>query len=484
MKKLALIIFQIWLGSVAGAQQILWEKKIGGSLFNQEIYKISESIDGNFWAIGADFEYSYLIDNGSFPETFLLKIKPNGDTIFSKRLFQPLGACIFIGHKFGNIHTMVLSVPLVGSVGFNNYPCIIDFDLNGNVITKTNLTDLAKYSARSALRTNDQGLLLSGSFEGGLSLPTKPMAIKINFLNQVEWFHQYDSPITNVAARSQRIERQPNGRYMMSGTMGKRIIGLEIDSLGFQVGGPRLFYETPSNKVLFEGEAQQSFYNSQMVTGYYLDDSSNTVGILARMQNNSQKIWGGETKKTSVHSLIQNRENSMLVGRTGFVNSIERITRDSISLWKLILSIDGPDEIVKYVKGLCFTKPDTGIVYGYFANYFNDEGQQYYFAKVAGVGTPYNPANPSDTTMVSTQPNHIQPPNLPVAYPNPVVDQLSFKNLDAEAELSIYSLRGEKLKSINLPAKGSASLCGLAAGVYLYHLQTEERVYTGKIMKR
>ena len=304
-------------------------------------------------------------------------------------------------------------------------------------------------------------------------------AMKVNFLLEQEWANKYTN-IANAAYRGEHLEPMANGNYLVSGKLGKRIYGMELDSNGTLVN-EKIYYQTPSNRVLNEGKLYQGFGMGFIHHGYYLDGLNNTVGFFGRQDKFGNKIWGGEIPINNVNDFVVNREGTFIVAINGFESSISRFTKDSTLLWKVSLGIGWP---LKFVNGLLFTKPDTGLVFGYYQPLTGNLGQQFWIAKIAGVGTAYDPVYPEDTVTISIQEKIFRPKDAPILYPNPTAERIQFKKLSQKTLLSIYSTKGKKLFEKYILPYEFIDVCPLEPGAYLYHLTMGERVFTGKFLKK
>lgn len=477
----------IWIGLAIGlfpfsgfGQGIAWETHFGLPSSNEEIWAVCEANDGNYFALGQTSNFQVQVGNKFFKETILIKLRENGDTVFVKRLHSPLYSIGYLGFKFGSTFTAVLNIPLNLASGLVYVPKIINFNEDGTVLSSIVLSDQQNYLITSGIRTPDSGLIFGGYFDGGLSLPTNMMALKLNFLNEVEWQHQYSPPVT-LAGHSFGLEPMSNGNVLLAGVLGKRIYSYELDSTGSLIH-QKHHYETPSNNVFIEGAALQAWRKNTMSFGYYSTGSSNYVGYLGRHDSLGNRIWGGESSGIVINNLIVNKENSFLVSKNSNEVSLTRLTLDSIILWKVVLGTVGSGDPIKFVNGLTFTSPDTGIAFGRIKASTGGQGQQFYLAKIGGVGSAFDPTNANDTITSSVE-FYSQPKDSPVLFPNPAHDFIKFSNLPEESIFSVYSSKGEKLfiKAIN-PTEELA-LSDLVTGAYLYHLKVGNKVYTGRLLK-
>lgn len=467
------------------AQQIVWEKKWGFFANDDVVSKIiQEENSSNFLALGKSTKWSQSVGNGFFESLILQKIDENGDTLFLKRLGTvPVIWPVYLGHKFGNIYQAVIQSPLNDNNLPVGYPCILEFTDEGQLLSTQYLTAYPEYRPNTCIKTADGGLILAGYYNGALSAPTNMMAIKVNFLGQVEWGGQYFPPVITRGVAN-RIEPMPNGNFLLSGTMGRRIYGFEIDSTGNPVN-QKTYYETPSNRVFTRGSVAQNWRNTFFSIGDY--DSSTTTfwrrKLVLQLKNASgQKIWGGETVGNAGPFFL-NREHSIVYSNyNGQVNRISRIRADSSVIWHLNLSSNSNE--LKVMNDMIFSQNDTGIAVGSYVDYSNNFGQQFWIAKIAGVGTAYDPSNPQDTVTVSAEERHFRPKDSPVLYPNPATETIRFQKLSQETKVAIYSSQGQKLLEQWILPEQAFDVCTLPVGAYLYHLKMGERVFTGRFWKK
>ena len=464
----------------ANAQNIVWETIRGFNVYDDQIHKIISAENNEFIALGVTNRYWHQVGDNYFGSAVIQKINQNGDTLFMKKLgLVPVTQIAYLGHKYGNVYQAVVQSPVNENNLPVSYPCILEFTNQGEILQTTYLTVYPEYRPTTCFKTQDGGLILGGYFNGALSSPTQMMAIKVNFLNEVEWGGQYYPPVITRGIANQ-IEPMANGNFLLSGPLGKRIYGFEIDSTGAIVS-QKTSYETPSNRVFYNGASYQGFDKSSFNYGYYLDGSNSTVGYFGRSDSLGSNIWGGEISIDNVNHLVVNRENSIIVSRNGYQSSISRLTKDSVEIWKVDLGTGLP---LKFVNGLCFAQPDTGLVYGYYEQQDGNLNKQFWIAKIAGVGTAYDPTHPDDTVTLSAQEKIFRPKDAPILFPNPSTERIQFTKLKQKTQMAIYSTTGVKLMDKTIQPEESFDVCHLPKGAYLYHLKMGERVFTGKFLKK
>jgi hypothetical protein len=218
---------------------------------NEQLFKVCPTQDGNYFAIGTSSKYSQTIGNGTYGGAILIKFNGNGDTLFMRNLNITAYVISFVGHKFNGVYQAVFTT---AKPGFASYrPVIVEFTEEGIVLQTKIFEDLVNYLVRDCIRTPDFGLLMVGT---GIGPGGNLCAYKFNFLNELEWGNAYfpPAPVTGIARRA---EHMANGHYLVSGTLGRRIYGYEVDTAGNEIG-QKTYYETPSNLIFDEGAVLQA----------------------------------------------------------------------------------------------------------------------------------------------------------------------------------------------------------------------------------
>jgi hypothetical protein len=460
------------------AQQIVWQKQFGW-ISGDELKVVCSASQGTYLGAGIVRKFG---TNRAFGSA-IVKFDSNGDTLFIKNLnllCQSWGLP-YIGKSWNGNYLLVVNVQMTISTNlFARYPAIVEFNEQGSILQAKLFPQHEFCIVTGVKKSSDEGLMLTG-YKSSLDVfhTDSMFAMKVNFLLEQEWANKY-SNIANAPYRGQHLERLANRNYLVSGALGKRVYGIEIDSTGQWVN-EKIYYQTPSNRVFNEAKLYQGFgNNSTFSQSYYLNGSNNYVGVFARHHQNGNKIWGGELEGMIYNGLVLNREGSLIYARNG-PDGLRafNIFKDSTAIWDIQLGEYAG--AYRYVNGLCFTTPDSGIIYGFFDQNSGNLGRQFWIAKIAGVGTQYNPANPDDT--VSVEERFFRPKDSPTLYPNPSTERIQFKKLNQETQVAIYSSTGKKLMEKMILPDGYLDICLLPPGVYLYHLKMGDRVFTGRFKK-
>jgi hypothetical protein len=476
-KIIQMLVLSVWIAIQPEpdllAQNLVWEKEWGFQPGSEQIYKVCPTQDGNFFAFGSSSKFMQTFWGSQYHFPLIIKINADGDTLFMKRIEVLNSSLNFIGHKYGDVYQAVFTTPLPG---FTRCPVIVEFTGNGIILETKIFTQLTGYYLSEGIRTPDLGLLFTGT---GIGPGTNMCGFKFNFLNELEWANAFFPP-AQVPGFGRRVEPMANGNYLVSGYMGRRIYGFEIDSAGNQIA-QKQFYETPSNNVFWDAKAHQGFDKGSFSSGYYLDNNMNRKDAFFFHDSLGNKIWGGESTNGIGPTFLTREKTLIISGWEPGSRHIRRIKQDSSEIWKVNLGAGNNNP--KVINDLIFTQNDTGIIVGTHIYSQGNVGYQFYIAKIAGVGTAYDPTDPDDTVFVSAKERLFRPKDTPILYPNPVCEAFQFSKLTEESLLAIYSIKGEKLfeKSITPGEKIKAG--NLPKGLYLYHIRMGKRVFTGKMIK-
>ena len=109
---------------------------------------------------------------------------------------------------------------------------------------------------------------------------------------------------------------------------------------------------------------------------------------------------------------------------------------------------------------------DTVILYNYETSEWEETGRNIYF---------YSGLKP-----LNIESDLIKGPSL---YPNPLANYFEVKNIDVPFELNLYDLNGKTVFKIKANGQQQISVSELPSGIYFYRILTENKNYTGKLLK-
>lgn len=169
-----------------------WQKSYGGPRpeYPNSIIKTS---DGNYFVVG----YTQSTGSDWDMDMYLLKIKPNGDTLFS-RVYGGTGneeAKEIIETSDGNY--LIVGASNSNSSGFatsNNQIQLIKINLNGSVIWSKYYGDANYQSARSVTLCPDNGFIIAGKSAASPTSIAKAFIIKTDIDGDSVWTKIYSGP--------------------------------------------------------------------------------------------------------------------------------------------------------------------------------------------------------------------------------------------------------------------------------------------------
>ena len=130
----------------------------------------------------------------------------------------------------------------------------------------------------------------------------------------------------------------------------------------------------------------------------------------------------------------------------------------------------------KFPLALTYLSDSSAIFVGSTSTIFSQAYEDFYIARISGVGVPYNPA-----TALATKPAAgkalVQP------YPNPCTTTLRFTGLATPAHLQLFSLEGKRQLQTQLQPGAAASTATLPKGLYVWRLTAAGNVWSGRLIK-
>jgi hypothetical protein len=471
-----LIMLGWMLAWPASSQHIVWEKVFGSTNFsNDEINSILPLESGGFLTVGVSSKLGGVINqNGTHDGVILLRIDENGDTLYIRKLNIYGYPTPYLIEKYPGIYQTVIDARIPMGTGTLNCPAIVEFNEQGVIFQTHILSQYPDWLVSNAIKTKDYGVILSGTFAGGLTAQTQMMSIKVNFLGEVEWSQKWNPP-ASVRGDGRRLFQTDSNEFMVTGTLGRRIGGFTFDSLGNQLA-TKVFYETPSMRQFDGGEASPTVTKGDLATGYYRNGQNQVVGSFSKRNNLGLKEWGGEQKEAIFDYICTNTDETFWVFYSNRVNDnvyLKKFGPDSSSLKEIYLFQAGLNGC-EYRQYLPLGNNQV-IAVGYRTT--SNFGNQFLITKIDSFGIPIT----SIQKPINFTPAHVQ---APVLYPNPAHEILRFKNLQGKAKVSIYNLRGQLIKTQSVFEEEGLSVRELPRGQYLYHVSnSDKKVFTGLFLK-
>ncbi len=303
---------------------------------------------------------------------------------------------------------------------------------------------------------------------------SRVFCIRITSFGAVDWFKFYDwgSPLQ----ASNSIAQMENGNFMVGGTTGALIVGMEIDENGNRVAPLRTFF-TPNQMFYTTNALVQPLPNNKfLVSGA----QQGGYACLALTDNLGVPFYRFNGKGGICFPTVHAADGSFTVFRedSGATNSrIERIRNDGTLMWSLSHPNPPSRGHYRYYLGVLPSYDGNGLGYGLF-----DRGQTtVLLTKIANVGYPAPPLS----TPLSVQVQSVS------AYPNPttgavvlgipslVAGQASSVAVDA---LDMLGVR-HQLKASNDLGGYRLDLSGLPAGLYHLSLVVGGQRYVARVVR-
>ena len=295
-----------------------------------------------------------------------------------------------------------------------------------------------------------------------------------------------DHPRNNFCSH---IEPTPQGTYIMSGTAGSRIWAMEFDSNGTELRR-QTFYQSISRITYDESAVQQAPGGRLIVSGYYSSGSSSPSSFYLASHDgwSTRKFWGGEQVGYLVPPVILD-DGSMIFNNSAFaLNKFTKLDVDSNTVWSTPMPYTtnfAGTRIYSFV----FNQDSSTTAVGYYTDGRSFNREDFFVARISGVGVPYDP-----TTPVATRPQLGSKGGISI-WPQPASHAnggaLHFGGFAGPATLALYNMKAQQV----LPMPGTTGTTGttllprqpvpighLPAGLYVYRLIAKDRVWTGKVV--
>jgi Secretion system C-terminal sorting domain len=466
-------LFLILALPVSG-QHIVWEKVFGSvTISDDELGSIYPLENGDFLSTGISSGIGgYINLNGTYDGVILMRFDENGDTVFARKANILGYTTPFLQPKYGGLYRTVIDARIPVGNDVMVCPAIIEFTDQGFIYQTHILNQLPNWQAQNAIQTDDFGLIISGTFIGGLTSPTNMMSIKVNFLGEVEWSNQWFPP-ASVRGIGNRLFNTGSNQFLITGTLGRRIGGFTFDSLGIQTA-TKVFYETPSMRQFITGEATPSIGKSVICAGYYKNGQNEGIGFFGKFDSLGARVWGGE--RNVIFDYPQSNTDGSVWAtfyhKDSLYVSLKKFGPDSSLLKSIPIFLTGGYESIwrQYLP----IGNNQVIAVGYRNT--QQSSRQFLITKIDSFGVP----------VTAVQNVLVKPPaSYPTiqAFPNPASSSVQFSNLDKKSLLSFYSLTGKKeLEKTMLPNE-SVSVESLPSGIYLYRIKMGDQLFSGRFVK-
>lgn len=496
----------VYLIKTDGAGDTLWTRTYGSEETDVGS-SVQQTSDGGYIIAG---------HTGTYPEfeVYLIKTDVSGNTVWEKEIGG-------LGPDFGNSvqQTVDGGYIVAGYTGVSDIDIyVVKTDASGDTLWTKTYGGAGQDYGNSVKQTSDGGFIIAG-YSNSFSSSNSTYLIKTDNNGNTQWTHSYLDINENVG---NSVQQTTDGGYIVTGNIGSWASGYDIYLIKTDDLGEALWTSTLGSTAdvdNFGNSVQQTSDGGYIITGYSGLYTSYDV-YLVKTDISGNAIWdrtlggpnddyGRYVQQTtdggyvivglyeySVFNmndvyLIKTNENGMLTGfitgnvfldgGSGNVEDVE-VTAGSI--------VVNPDAYGDYTIGI---EPGTYDVIGTLAGYEPDTVTDV----VVTEGSTTSNIDLVLTYCVGIE-NNIAPGSEPLSnFPNPfnytTTIKFTVENPDKNTEITIYSLNGQKIKTLvdakqpqgayNVIWDGTNEIGEkVSLGIYFCTMKTGNIVHTRKMI--
>jgi hypothetical protein len=458
------------------AQDFLWERSLNMEV--ESFHSVCMASDGQILCGGETFAFG--INTPTFGALFgsaLVKFSINGDSLWIKKM-PYLGYIKTLCPTNSGLIWAVFQVKQANPLGGNDamyFPAVTLLANDSSITIQKAFPEMNTFQLGDSYLTTDGGLILFGTKSPSLipGYDSDFYAIKIDQVGNLEWSRAINPGTTNSFCQGGQVEPIANGNFLVSGSMGSRIVSFEIDpETGLDTNFVQ-WYQTPSNNLINNSGVNQGPDGSKRVSGTRMVSPS--YFYFGNHISASQKTWGGEQRGGSFPPYINEDGSSILVYGVSINSYVSKIEADSFVSWKINTATESQIEGKKILTDLHYDLDGTGYLVGSNTPSWSVTGQDFYIAKFSGIGYPFDPTGIRQVHLVKTD---------AFPFPNPTNQSFRFKKEFQKGEVYLFTIEGKRvLSQPTLLPDVPINVSGLAAGTYLYRAVLDGRPHWGKIVK-
>jgi len=448
--------------------EALWTKNYGKPSGNDYAYDVIETSDSKYVAVGY---------GGSFSGVYLLKLKSNGDTIWTRYIGN------FISRANCIMETPDKKYLITGQKNYNGTNLsdiyIIKTDTSGNVIwNKTYDFNADENGYRIAILNN--GYLIAGNTECNGN-HNQLIFLRLNALGDTLWtkiVHTYVS-IDKINS----LEKCPDGGYLLTGLYGFLI---KTDSSGCIV--PNIHPITGEQWVSVNDTIT---FNTSSIRGEWYHWSCGSCNITSGQGLDNISMYWDHTGTDTIFATVYNDCGS---STNNYVITIDSCVAPQIG------SINGyycSPYGIAHVNKILGNDP---ITYNWSLSYgtivsgqgTNSIGCEWDTTGSCDIQVIANNQCGSDTSTAQVQVNIVFPGieqaagsncKVPDAFPNPFTDKLYIDPKGEKTSVEIYDIFGRMILTEKYSSYKCIDVSRLSKGIYFLHLINNKTIVKKKIIK-
>jgi hypothetical protein len=436
----------------------LWTRKIGDTA-NSDVQANSIIVDnqGNYVAIINGFStVNYL---------GLIKINPNGDTIWTKCFTSVLG-------NIGGYELKQTSDNGYIALGYGGFgeegACLIKTDINGMLQWSKQLLPSVALAPLDIIQTKDKGYLIAGSYTYNAGF-----AVKTDSIGNVLWIKNYADSTTKTSGDIISVIELPSGDLVFAGDMSTGAWSCAWEWI--------LKTDNSGNPIWSRRYADTNYIVNYGITivqtpdkGFALAGNSLNYANILKTDSLGNLLWTKDYYNGEFNSVVNtNDKGYALSGYTTFgvgARNFFLVKTDSLGNCGCNSFIPNPSIDTVFISITTFPLADTTTIYPFHTSMLIQKGMI-----VTNICF-------SEGILENKVQNSIS------VFPNPSFGQFTFELsniIPANQELDIYNMLGEKVYTTKLcTASTPVNLSSQPKGVYLYRIVSENTAnsYSGKLI--
>ena len=470
------ILVLVFMGRICFSQNLLWEKRF--SWPNFDLLSDVAAIDsGNYMAVGLSYRYGTNDLGGRIDGLALIKFDEHGDTSFVRHLggyytYDPPYIC---KGDSGEVFVLV-------KLGFTSSNLqVIKIDYEGNILDEFSIRDNGSVGYSKMVYTKKRELLIIGR-DFGITRDSMRI-IKVNRIGIVLINKDYSGG--GSISTGNYIEETPRGTYLASGTTSSNLWAVEIDSNGNQVQSGLLYRN--SGNIVFEGPSVKTAPNNRLIASGSFSGSPTKFYLGSHDRLSGTKIWGHEREGRIIAPHVNDDGTIVAYMSLGARKVFQKIDVDSTIIWERPMASVLGSEFVSF-EAISYLNDSSAVCVG--SIYFSGNAREdFYIARISGVGVPYDP-----TTPVATKPQLGSKGGISI-WPQPASHAnggtLHFGGFAGPATLALYNMKGQQVLPVSgatgttaptLLPRQPVAIGHLPPGLYVYRLVARDRVWMGKVV--
>lgn len=342
----------VFIFHLASGQQMQWAK-LYTLPEEDQISCITQDSYGDIYAGGLTHQGA--VFPGNRPRAMLYKLNPDGDTLFGKWV-GVLGSVMAIAeHPSG---FMMACVKKRGSSWTDpSQTHIIYLTFEGFIFRRDTIPSIL-YINHSCVG-KDSSWVLCGStsnpFNGFID------DFYVQRIRKDGTIEPYYALNDNFSGRAHRVEQLPNGKYLVSGSAGLRLISYTFDEDLSNPQPMEIWYQSNPSNPITNGVVSRINGSRYMIGG------QSGPCIVGQVDSLKQKYWLYKQVGTQVPPQAMT-DGSVIFGfisSTGENNTLFRVGSDSSTIWKII------------IKDSLATRGINGVMQVKVFNYLDDQSRRF-----------------------------------------------------------------------------------------------------------